>query len=95
MAYMIMEDEKSHNLLSAHWRTRRRQWCNSVQVQWLENQGADGAESWSESESLRMRRANVKGQKMAVSAQKEQICLFYDFCSIQDLNGFDDTHSYW
>ena len=38
---MVMEAEKSHNLLSASWRTRKASGYNSNQVQRLENQKAD------------------------------------------------------
>lgn len=69
---MIMESKKFHNLLSISWRPGKHGSECLVQTRRSENQKNQWWQSWSESEGLRIRSADVEGQeKMDISAQQK------------------------
>lgn len=81
-----MESEKFHELLSASWKTKKASGITQPKYKGLRIGPIM-------STCLRTRSANVQSQEnedVSASAERE-FALFPTFCSIQALNGLDDT----
>ena len=80
LAHAIMEAEKSHDMLSASWRTRRVRGIIQPESKGLRTRSFN---DWGQ-------------EKMEVPAQEEsEFTLPPPLCSIQVLNGLDDARPHW
>ena len=89
---MIMEAEKSHDMLSASWRLRKARAIIQFESEGLKTKRP--LVGGPESKGLRARSSDVQGQeKMDVPAQEErEFTLSPPFCPLQALIRLDDAH---